>query len=230
MRGVQYAELDAFLVVARERSFRRAADALAVSPSAVSHTIRMLEGRLGVRLLNRTTRSVSLTEAGQRLCARLTPAFADIRGAVKEAVTGGDRPSGLLRLTVPRVAAQLVLAPVLGRFLTTFPDIRLEITVDDALVDSVAEGFDAGIRLSERVQGGMETIALGGPLRGIVVGSPAYLAEHGVPSSPQDLLRYRWLNYRQPFSGRLLPWEFVRGSEAVELSLEGPLRPMTQIC
>jgi DNA-binding transcriptional LysR family regulator len=223
MRGVEYAELEAFLAVARERSFRRAADALAVSPSAISHTIRALEARLGARLVNRTTRSVSLTQAGQRLQARLAPAFADITGAVEEVASGGDRPAGLLRLTVPRVAAQMVLAPVLGRFLLQYPAIRLEVTVDDALVDSVADGFDAGIRLAEQVRRDMEGVPIGGALRGVVVGSPAYLTAHGIPCAPGDLHRFHWLNYRQPFSGRLLPWEFVREGEVVALSLEGPL-------
>lgn len=223
MRGVEYAELEAFLAVARERSFRRAADALAVSPSAVSHTLRALEDRLGAKLVHRTTRSVSLTEAGQRLEQRLAPAFADIHGAVQAVAAGADKPGGVLRLTVPRVAAQMVLAPVLGRFLTEFPDIRLEIAVDDALVDSVAAGFDAGIRLDERVRRDMEAVPLGGHLRGVVVGSPDYLAAAGVPETPEALHRHRWLNYRQPFSGRLLPWEFSREGVEVALSLDGPL-------
>lgn len=223
MRGVEYAELAAFLAGARERSFRRAADALAVSPSAISHTVRALEERLGARLVNRTTRSVSLTEAGQRLHDRLAPAFADIKGAVQEIATGAAAPSGLVRLTVPRVAAQMVLAPILGSFLASFPKVRLEVTVDDALVDSVADGFDAGIRLADQVRRDMDAVAVSGSLRGVVVGSPAYLAAHGTPGSPHDLHRFRWLNYRQPFSGRLLPWEFVRGSETVALSLDGPL-------
>jgi DNA-binding transcriptional LysR family regulator len=223
MRGVEYAELEVFLAVARERSFRRAADALTLSPSAVSHTLRALEERLGARLLNRTTRSVSLTEAGRSLQQRLAPAFADIEGAVKSIVTGGDRPTGLLRLTVPRVAAQMVLAPVLGRFLATYPSISLEITVDDAVVDCVADGFDAGVRLAEQVRRDMEAVSISGPLRGVVVGSPRYLAENGVPTSPDDLHRFRWLNYRQPSSGRLLPWEFSRDEETAALSLAGPL-------
>lgn len=223
MRGTDYAELEVFLAVARERSFRRAADTLSVSPSAVSHTMRALEDRLGAKLLNRTTRSVSLTEAGQRLEQRISPAFADIKGAVQATVDRSDRPSGTLRLTVPRVAAQIVLAPVLARFLGAFPDIRLDVTVDDGLVDSVAGGFDAGIRLTETVRRDMAVVAIGGRLRGVVVGSPAYLAGAGVPSSPEDLRHFRWLNYRLQVSGRLLPWEFARGGEMVALSLNGPL-------
>ena len=223
MRGVEYAELVAFLLVARERSFRRAADALTVSPSAVSHTLRALEDRLGAKLLNRTTRSVSLTDAGQRLVERIGPAFADIEGAVQEIATGAGKPAGILRLTVPRVAAQMVLAPILGRFLSDYPDIRLEITVDDMLVDSVAQGFDAGIRLDESVRRDMASVPIGGDLRGIVVGTPAYLADAGVPEAPDALQAHRWLNYRQPFSGRLLPWEFSRDGDDMVMSLDGPL-------
>ncbi|WP_246722881.1 LysR family transcriptional regulator [Aureimonas sp. OT7] len=223
LRGVEYAELVAFLAVARDRSFRQAADALAVSPSAISHTLRALEDRLGTKLVNRTTRSVSLTDAGRQLERRLAPAFADIEGAVQEAAAGADKPAGTLRLTVPRVAAQMVLSPILGQFLADYPNIRLEITVDDALVDSVADGFDAGIRLDERVRRDMEAVPVSGALRGVVVGSPAYLAVAGVPTTPEALSHHRWLNYRLPFSGRLLPWEFSRAGKEVALSLDGPL-------
>lgn len=223
MRGVEYTELETFLAVAREGSFRRAAEALAVSPSSVSHTLRTLEDRLGSKLLYRTTRSVALTEAGQQLLDRLLPAFADIKGAVEEISLGTDRPAGRLRLTAPRVATQMVLAPMLGRFLVRYPAIQVEVTVDDGLVDSVAEGFDAGIRLAERVRRDMDSVPIGPALRGIVVGSPDYLAIHGAPASPDDLRRHRWLNYRLPSSGRLLPWDFARNTEEVTLSLDGPL-------
>lgn len=223
MRGTEFAELIVFLAVARERSFRRAADALALSPSAISHTLRALEDRLQAKLLNRTTRSVSLTEAGQTLEQRLAPAFADIRGAVQAITAGADKPAGTLRLTVPRVAAQMVLAPVLGRFLRAYPDIRLDISVDDGLVDSVAKGFDAGVRLAEQVRRDMKAVPISGPLRGVIVGSPVYLETAGVPSSPDDLHSFRWLNHRLPFSGRLLPWEFACGENETAILLEGPL-------
>lgn len=223
MRGIEYAELVAFLAVARHRSFRKAADALLLSPSAISHTLRALEDRLGAKLLNRTTRSVSLTDAGRRLEERLVPAFADIQDAVQAVAASTDNPIGALRLTVPRVAAQMVLLPILGRFLRDFPGIRLEIMVDDALVDSVAEGFDAGIRLGERVGREMESVPISGALRGVVVGSPAYLAVAGAPPTPDALSQHRWLNYRQPFSGRLMPWEFSRDGKKVMLSQDGPL-------
>lgn len=223
MRGVEYAELETFLAIAREGSFRRAADVLAVSPSAVSHTLRTLEDRLGSKLLHRTTRSVALTEAGQQLRERILPAFADIKGAVDAIALGSDRPAGRLRLTAPRVAAQMVLAPMLGRFLARHPAIQVKVSVDDALVDSVADGFDAGIRLTEQVQRDMESVAIGPALRGAVVASPAYLATHGVPTSPDDLHRHRWLNYRLPTSRRLLPWDFTCDGEEMALSLDGPL-------
>lgn len=223
MRGVEYAELETFLAIAREGSFRRAADVLAVSPSAVSHTLRTLEDRLGSKLLHRTTRSVALTEAGQQLRERILPAFADIKGAVDAIALGADRPAGRLRLTAPRVAAQMVLAPMLGRFLARHPAIQVEVSVDDALVDSVADGFDAGIRLTEQVQRGMDSVAIGPALRGAIVASPTYLETHGVPTSPDDLHRHRWLNYRLPTSRRLLPWEFTSGGEELALSFDGPL-------
>ncbi|MDV6330477.1 LysR family transcriptional regulator [Asticcacaulis sp. 201] len=223
MRGMQYAELETFLAVAQGRSFRRAADKLALSPSAVSHTLRALEDRLGTKLLHRTTRSVSLTDAGLRLQQRLQPAFAEITGAMDEINEGAEKPTGTVRLTVPRVAAQMVLAPVVGRFLSTYPDIQLNITVDDGLVDSVADGFDAGIRLADQVRRDMETVPICGPMRGVVVGSPAYLKAAGVPVSPDDLHRFCLLNYRLPTSGRLLPWEFSAGDRAVTISQEGPL-------
>ncbi len=223
MRGVEYAELVAFLSVARERSFRRAADALAVSPSSLSHTLRALEDRLGARLLNRTTRSVALTDAGRRLQEQLAPAFATIDGAVEAAVAGADRPAGPLRLTVPRVAAQMVLAPILGDFMRAFPDIRPEIAVNDGLVDSVADGFDAGIRLDERVRLDMESVPIGGALRGVIVGAPSYLAVAGTPETPEALRNHRWLNYRQSSSGRLLPWEFTEDGKITAMSIEGAL-------
>lgn len=223
MRGSEYAELETFLTVAKLRSFRRAADTLAVSPSAVSHIMRSLEDRLGAKLLHRTTRSVSLTEEGLRLEERLRPAFAEIGEAVQDVSDGLDRPRGSLRLTVPRVAAQTLLAPVLGRFMAEYPDIQLHITVDDGLIDSVAEGYDAGIRLAEQVRRDMQTVPIGGPIRGLIVGSPAYLKAAGIPQVPEDLLRFRWLNYRLSTSGRLLPWEFRSGETTRTLSLNGPL-------
>jgi DNA-binding transcriptional LysR family regulator len=223
MRGAEFVELETFLKVASLSSFRKAADKLGISPSAVSHLVRSLEDRLGVTLLHRTTRSVAVTEAGLRLQERLQPAFAEIFGAVKDIKQGSEQPSGLVRLTVPRVAAQMLLMPVLGRFMATYPDINLHITVDDGLVDSVAEGYDAGIRLAEQLRRDMLYLPVSGPLRGVVVASPLYLKTQGAPQTPEELSRHRLLNYRLSSSGRLLPWEFCSAERSVSLSLEGPL-------
>ncbi len=223
MRGVEYAELETFLAVARLGSFRRAADSLAISPSAVSHTLRALEARLGVRLFNRTTRSVALTHAGLRLQRRLDPAFLEITDALDEAVAERGRPSGTVRLTAPRVAVQMAIAPRIADFCTMYPEIKLDVVVDDALIDSVAEGYDAGIRLNEQVSRNMLAADISGPLKGAVVGSPRFFETNGRPMSPRDLLSFQCLNYRLAPSGRLLPWEFCFGEETMVLEPDGPL-------
>lgn len=222
MRGAEYAELEAFLAVADEGSFRSAAGRLAVSPSAISHTIRALEDRLGVRLFHRTTRSLALTEEGGRLRERIRPAFDTIAHSVAEAKRQSQTPSGTIRLTVPRVASQMVLAPHLPSFLRQYPDIRIEVDVSDALIDSVAEGFDAGIRLGESVRGDMESVAISPALKGTLVAAPDYLAEYGTPRAPVDLNHHRWLNFRLA-GGRVLPWEFERDGSVTTMSEIGPL-------
>lgn len=223
MRGVEYAELEAFLVVAREGSFRRAAEALVVSPSSISHTIRALEERLDLRLFHRTTRSLRLTAEGDALRARLAPAFDAIAASVEAARHSAQRPSGTVKLTVPRAAARMVLEPRLPAFLLRYPAIRVEVEVNDRLVDSVAEGFDAGIRLGEMVAGDMVSLAVSPPLRGIYVASPAYLALHGTPRTPEQLRTHTWLNVQASGNGRVWPWEFERGNEKITLSQPGPL-------
>lgn len=222
MRGIEYAELEAFLAVAREGSFRAAAEALVVSPSAISHTIRTLEERLGVRLFHRTTRSLSLTGEGASLRARIAPAFDTIAQSVLDASRGAERPSGTVRLTAPRIAARMVLEPALPAFLLRYPEIRVEVDVDDRLVDSVAEGFDAGIRLGDVVGADMECRAISSPLRGLFVAAPDYLARHGTPATPEALHTHAWLNIRLS-NGRLMPWEFERGGERSTASRPGPL-------
>ncbi|MDT8262348.1 LysR family transcriptional regulator [Roseomonas sp. DSM 102946] len=222
MRGVEYAELEAFLAVAREGSFRRAADGLTVSPSAISHTIRALEERLGLRLFHRTTRSLSLTEQGMSLRERIAPAFETIAYSVAEATNRARTPSGTVRLTAPRVASQMILARHLPSFLRRYPQIRVEIDVNDQLIDSVAEGFDAGIRLGETVRSDMESVAISPPLRGILVASPDYIASSGRPQIPADLDGHRWLNFRLS-GGKLLPWEFLQDGVHATLSKVGPL-------
>ena len=223
MNGSEYAELSTFMAIAQELSFRRAAARLEVSPSAISHTLSALERRLGVRLVHRTTRSVALTESGTRLLHRIEPAFAAIAGAVEEAVSAASRPAGTVRLSVPRTAAQMVLAPVLGSFARAYPDVRLEVVIDDNLVDIVAAGFDAGIRLNERFQRDMVAVRVSSELRGVIVGSPAYFAEFPVPKVPRDLEAHRCLHFRLPTGGLLLPWEFERRGVKLELVPSGPL-------
>ena len=201
-------ELQAFAAVAEAGSFRASATRLGVTPSAVSHSLRTLEARLGMRLLHRTTRSVAPTEAGARLLATLAPALADIRRAVGEAREAADTPRGTLRLTAPRTAVHLVLMPLLARFLAAHPGMAVELSCDEALVDIVAAGFDAGLRFGESLQGDMVALPVGAPQRFAVVAAPAYLARHGTPRTPAELMAHACIRLRFP-SGRLYGWEFV---------------------
>ena len=218
MRGTEFAELTAFLAVAKERSFRRAAKRLGFSPSALSHTIRELEERLGTRLLNRTTRSVSPTEAGLALFNRIEPAIAEIESAVGAFGDFPLRPSGRLRLNLPRVAAHLILAPVLGRFAQAYPNIRLELTIDDNFTDVVAEGFDAGIRIGEDLQQDMVAVRLTPNLRLDIVGAPSYFAKREAPQTPRDLKNHVCINYR-----RTTRWPFTGPDGPIDVVVEGPL-------
>lgn len=223
MRGAEYAELAAFVAVAQERSFRRAATRLGLSPSALSHTIRELEERLGAKLLNRTTRSVAPTDAGLSLFNRLAPAFSDIAGAVEAVSAFRDRPSGTVRLNLPRLAAVIVLAPAFGHFARAYPDVRLELTVDDSLTDIVAGGFDAGIRLGERVHQDMVAVRVTPDLRVAVIGAPGYFASKDRPHTPHDLRHHACINYRWTENGALYRWKFEREGEALDVIVEGPL-------
>ncbi len=222
MPSSNLADLQTFAVVARLRSFRAAAVELGVSPSAISHCLRGLEERLGVRLLNRTTRSVAPTVAGHSLLERLSPALLDIEAALDAVNAFRDSPLGTLRINAPRAAADLVLAPLVMRFLTQHPGMKLELVADDGLVDIVASGFDAGVRFGESLQQDMVAMPLGGPQRFIVVASPAYLAAHGAPQDPRALQQHRCIGIRFP-SGVRYRWEFVRGQEALEVDVDGPL-------
>ncbi len=223
MRSGDIAELQSFLVVAQELSFRRAAARLRLSPSAVSQSVRQLEARLGTRLLNRTTRSVSTTQAGQDLLARLEPAFTEIAGAVEAAAHVRDRPSGTVRLNLPRLAAQLVLSPILPRFAQDYPEVHLDAVVEDGLVDIVAGGFDAGIRPGERVHRDMVAVRLTPPLRLIVVGAPGYLARRPAPETPDDLQNHACINYRWTGSGAVYAWDLARNEQRFEVAVDGPL-------
>jgi DNA-binding transcriptional LysR family regulator len=214
--------LAAFAVVAEERSFTRAARRLMVSPSALSHAIRGLEERLGVRLLARTTRSVAPTEAGDQLLARLQPALGDVRDALDQLAGLRDRPAGRVRLVASPVAAALVLAPKLGAFARTHPDVTLEVSVRNDAVDIVAGRFDAGIQLGEFVERDMIAVRVSPDQRAAIVASPQYLAAHPKPESPRDLTRHRCLNFRRGESG-LYRWEFERDGHALSVAVEGPL-------
>ncbi|RKH39560.1 LysR family transcriptional regulator [Corallococcus sp. AB050B] len=213
--------LMAFLAVARRRSFTAAAAELHVTPSAVSQSLRALEERVGVRLLQRTTRSVGLTEAGSRFLSRLEPAMLGVRDAFESLGELRDRPSGLLRLTLPRYGYQEVLGPRLAEFLTAHPDIRVDIHLDDAFVDIVQQGFDAGFRVGEHVEREMIAIPVSGDIVMHVVGSPAYFASRDKPKHPRDLREHDCINYRSRTTGGLLRWGLNDGGKRIEVSVEG---------
>ncbi|KAF1070124.1 MAG: HTH-type transcriptional regulator PgrR [Pseudomonas citronellolis] len=223
MRGSEFNELRAFALVVEHGSFTRAAAHLGVTPSTLSLTIRNLEERLGVRLLHRTTRSVAVSEAGQRLMLRLGSALVQLEEAVSDARQATGRPSGLLRLNVARVAAVHYLAPLLGSFLHAYPDITVDVVTNDQLIDIVAERFDAGIRLGEKLHRDMIAVRLSGDLEMKVVATPAYLAAAGTPKHPRELAGHRCLAYRRPSDGSLYRWEFTRGAEQLEVAVDGPL-------
>jgi DNA-binding transcriptional LysR family regulator len=223
MRGSEFAELKAFAAVVERASFARAADHLGLSPSALSQTIRQLEARLGVRLLNRTTRSVAPTEAGARLHERIAPMMQEMADAVAEAVAATGRTAGTLRINTLGMAARMIIAPRLGRFHRANPDVVLDIVIDDSLSDIVAGRFDAGIRVGERLQKDMAAVRLTPDVEMLAVASPAYLARHGEPKTPADLHRHACINWRFPGSGRIYRWEFERKGKKLEVAVKGPL-------
>jgi DNA-binding transcriptional LysR family regulator len=218
MNELPLADLDAFAAVARERSFRTAARKRGVSASALSEAVRRLEARLGVRLLNRTTRSVTPTEAGGRLLDRLSPALGEIAGALDQVGSLRDSPAGTLRLNVPTVVARAVLPPLVGRFLKMHPAINIEVAAEDGFIDVLAAGFDAGVRYEERVEKDMIAIPLGPRVqRYITAAAPDYLARHGVPEHPRDLLEHANIRHRFQ-NGIALAWEFGEGDSAINLA------------
>lgn len=223
MRGSEYAELRAFVTVVAHGNFARAAAELGVSASALSRTIRELETRLGVRLLNRTTRSLSLTDAGERLHTRFKPAMMEMQSAVQDAVSSRDRPAGMLRVHVPNAPAAAFLEPVLGPFHAAYPDIVLDVTTEDSVPNIVEAGYDVGVRLGESLEADMVAVKLGGEQREIVVASPDYIARHGRPEEPADLLRHRCINWRQPGSPGLHKWQFVKNGRWFSVAVSGPL-------
>jgi DNA-binding transcriptional LysR family regulator len=220
--------LRAFRTIAEYGSFTRAAAALEVTASALSQTLLQLESQLGTRLLQRTTRKVGLTEAGNELLQRIAPALNELDLAIDAIRQHGDRPRGTLRLTLPSVVAHVVIEPILGEFMARWPDVKLDLCVNDGLNDLVAEGFDAGIRLGERLQRDMVAVPVGGPLRAVVVGSPAYFERHGRPKEPKDLQHHACIKHRLASSGGIYRWEFAHRSGAqkgrwYEIAVDGSL-------
>jgi DNA-binding transcriptional LysR family regulator len=223
VRGSEFAELKAFLAVVERASFARAADHLGLSPSALSQTIRQLEARLGVRLLNRTTRSVAPTTAGSRLHERIAPMILEMDAAVAEAVAATGRTAGTLRINTLGMAAKKIIAPRLGRFHRAHPDVVLDIVMDDGLSDIVAGRFDAGIRVGERLEKDMIAVRLTPDVKLRALASPAYLSRHGEPRTPADLHGHACINWRFPGTGRIYRWEFEKQGKKLEMTVEGPL-------
>jgi DNA-binding transcriptional LysR family regulator len=222
MRGPELAEMNAFVTVAERCSFAGAAVQLGVSRSRLSETIRELEARLGVRLLNRTTRSVAPTEAGERLLAQIRPLLNDFDAVLNSINALRDKPAGLLRLTVPPPVASFMLAPLLARFLEQYPAINLEISVDGALTDIVAGRFDAGMRAGDHVERDMIALRIGEEIGSVVVAAPDYLARYKRPMTPRDLGVHDCIRFRFP-SGVILPWHFEKKGMHVEVAVEGRL-------
>lgn len=214
--------LDHFAAVARHGNFRRAAIERGVSASTLSQTLRDLEARLGVRLLNRTTRSVALTEAGATLLASLEPALAQIAASLDEARSAQAAPSGPLRINAPEPAIELILAPLAAEFLAQYPAVRLELIAETGFVDIVARGFDAGVRWAESLAQDMIAVPLGPPQRFVVVATPDVIERHGAPAHPRDLMQRPCLRVRYP-SGAEPPWEFERAGDVVRVPVGGPI-------
>src|SRR3954464_1004878 len=214
--------VEAFLSVAQHRSFRRAAAELGVTPSAISQAVRVLEARVGAALFIRTTRSVGLTEAGERFFARARPAFEELVAASGAARELGRRPAGLLRLTVPRSVVPILLEPLLASFCQAYPEIEVELAASEEMVDLAAGGFDAGIRLGQFIAPDMIAVRLTPPFSFVVVGSPDYLERHGQPEQIPDLRHHACLRLRRA-NGAVAPWSFVDGNGAIEAVVSGPL-------
>jgi DNA-binding transcriptional LysR family regulator len=221
MRRGDLADLAAFVAVADNLSFRAAASHLGVTPSALSHAMRQLEEHIGVRLLHRTTRSVSVTDAGLRLLERLRPGMNQIAGALEDLNRERRQPFGRLRIYASHMATAAVLVPIWGRFLSTYPDIQLELRVDETPFDIVANGFDAGIGLRDRAAADMIAARITGPMKIAVVGAPAYFARRRPPRTPDDLARHSCIQYRLAADGPIFDWPVKRDGKARRISVEG---------
>src|SRR6266567_4399374 len=216
-------DLISFLAVARERSFTRAAAKLGVSQSALSHTIRGLETRLGLRLLTRTTRSVSPTEAGERLLQTVGPRFEEIEAELEALSELREKPAGTIRITATDHSANTILWPRLAKFLPQYPDIKVEITIDYGFTDIVAQRYDAGVRSGEQVAKDMIAVRIGPDMRMAVVGAPSYFAKRSPPKKPQDLTDHNCINLRLATHGGLYAWEFQKGDRELKVRVEGQL-------
>jgi DNA-binding transcriptional LysR family regulator len=221
MQRANLNDLLAFVAVGRERSFTRAAAKLGVSQSALSHTVRELEARLGVRLLTRTTRSVSPTEAGERLLQRAGPRLEEIEAELAALSELREKPAGTVRLTAIDYVADTILLPKLAGFLRDYPDIKVEITIDYGLTDIAAQRYDAGVRSGEQVATGMIAVRIGPDMRMAVVGAPSYLDERSVPATPRDLIAHNCINLRLPTHGGLYAWEFEKDGQELKVRVEG---------
>lgn len=215
-------DLSAFVLVATRRSFRRAADELGMAPSSLSHAMKTLEANLGVRLLNRTTRSVALTEAGDRLLARLSPVLEDVNAALAEASATRDVPAGTVRINAPETAALMLARDVVPCVLDRFPEVAVDLVTEGRFVDIVEAGFDAGVRLGETVPQDMVAVRFGGDMQFVMAASPVYLQRAGKPKAPEDLHRHACVRHRLP-SGKLYRWEFERRGEKLVLDVPGRL-------
>ncbi|QCR34699.1 LysR family transcriptional regulator [Nissabacter sp. SGAir0207] len=218
-----FSDLISLMVIAREGSFTRAAAKLGVSQSALSHAIRGLETRLGIRLLTRTTRSVAPTVAGEQLITSISPHLTGIEEQLVQLREMRDRPAGTIRLNAGEHALQSVIWPALGSFVRDYPDVNVEVVVDNALTDIVSGRYDAGIRLGEQVAKDMVAVRIGPDIRMVVVGSPDYFARHGKPETPQALQQHNCINLRLPTLGGLYAWEFKQGEQALRVRVEGQL-------
>ncbi|SPB18994.1 LysR family transcriptional regulator [Caballeronia novacaledonica] len=223
MRHSNLTDITAFLAVAREGSFTRAAAQLGVSQSALSQTVRNLEARLGVRLLARTTRKVSPTEAGDRLIQSVGPRLEEVEAELDALTALRDKPAGTVRIAAGDLAAESILWPVIERLLPVYPDITIEIVIDNGLTDIVAERLDAGVRLGEQVAKDMVAVRIGPDVRMAVVGTPSYFARHAKPVTPQDLTGHNCINIRLPTARSLYAWEFEKAGRALKVRVEGQL-------
>lgn len=223
MRRDELGDLAAFLAVAEERSFTRAAAKLGTSQSSLSYTVRRLETRLGLRLLTRSTRSVTPTEAGERLVQTLRPAFDEVDAKLAALSELREKPAGTIRITASPHPAETILWPTLARLLPRYPDVKVEISLDTTLTDIVANRFDAGVRLGEQVAKDMVAVRIGPDMRMAVVGAPSYFADHPTPETPRDLTQHACINLRLPTLGGLCPWEFEKEGRELNVRVDGQL-------